>query len=167
MSVATLAVRTLRSARYSPMSLMLLGVLALSGCSMVPEYRQPELPVAAQWDGTPDSQSAPGGQWWREFHSTELDSLITRGLASNYTLKAAVSRIDEARASAQVVGAGQYPALNLGAISSVRTTTAPRQNAASLPKPPTRWISGANSVRQPIPPTPWPTPVCSTPIHCV
>lgn len=114
MSVATLAVRTLRSARYSPMSLMLLGVLALSGCSMVPEYRQPELPVAAQWDGTPDSQSAPGGQWWREFHSTELDSLITRGLASNYTLKAAVSRIDEARASAQVVGAGQYPALNLG-----------------------------------------------------
>src|SRR5476651_1007071 len=114
MSVATLAVRTLRSARYSPMSLMLLGVLALSGCSMVPEYRQPELPVAAQWDGTPDSQSAPGGQWWREFHSVELDSLIARGLASNYTLKAAVSRIDEARASAQVVGAGQYPALNLG-----------------------------------------------------
>ncbi|MFP5496374.1 MAG: TolC family protein [Gammaproteobacteria bacterium] len=40
--------------------------------------------------------------------------MIARGQASNYTLKAAVSRIDEARASAQVAGAAQYPALNLG-----------------------------------------------------
>jgi len=84
MSVATLAVRTLVSACFSPMSLMLLGVLALGGCSMVPEYRQPELPVAAHWDGAPDSQSAPGGQWWHEFHSVELDSLIARGLATGH-----------------------------------------------------------------------------------
>jgi NodT family efflux transporter outer membrane factor (OMF) lipoprotein len=96
------------------MSLMLIGMLVLGGCSMVPEYRQPEWPLAQQWNAQSDSHPAEGGQWWREFHSAELDSLIARGLETNYTLKAAVSRIDEARASAQVVGAAQYPALNLG-----------------------------------------------------
>ncbi|WP_160109864.1 efflux transporter outer membrane subunit [Pseudomonas izuensis] len=114
MSFSTLAVRSWRAAFHSPVSLTLLGVLTLGGCSMVPEYRQPELPLARQWDGATTGQSAQGGQWWSEFHSAELDQLIARGLASNYTLKAAVSRIDEARASAQVAGAAQYPALNLG-----------------------------------------------------
>ncbi|WP_433735837.1 efflux transporter outer membrane subunit [Pseudomonas putida] len=114
MSVSTLAARSRRGACFSCVSLTLLGVLMLGGCSMVPTYQQPELPLAQQFNGATDSPAAQGGQWWREFHSAELDQLIARGLASNYTLKAAVSRIDEARASAQVAGAGQYPALNLG-----------------------------------------------------
>ncbi|AWY44187.1 multidrug transporter [Pseudomonas putida] len=114
MSVSTLVARSRRGACFSSVSLTLLGVLMLGGCSMVPTYRQPELPLAQQFNGPADSPAAKGGQWWREFHSAELDQLISRGLASNYTLKAAVSRIDEARASAQVAGAAQYPALNLG-----------------------------------------------------
>ncbi|RAI71925.1 multidrug transporter [Pseudomonas fluorescens] len=114
MSVSTLAARSRRGACFSTVALTLLGMLMLGGCSMVPPYKQPELPLAQQFNGPTDSQAAQGGQWWREFHSAELDQLIDRGLASNYTLQAAVSRIDEARASAQVAGAAQYPALNLG-----------------------------------------------------
>ncbi|WP_248732080.1 efflux transporter outer membrane subunit [Pseudomonas sp. MWU13-2517] len=94
-------------------SLWLVGLL-LSGCSMVPDYQTPTLPLASQWDAGQSAQAAQGGRWWREFHSAELDQLIARGLAANYTLKAAVSRIDEARASSQVTGAAQYPMLNLG-----------------------------------------------------
>ncbi|EIK95846.1 outer-membrane immunogenic protein [Pseudomonas sp. M47T1] len=56
---------------------------------------------------------AAGGAWWQEFHSAELDALIQRGLAGNYTLQAAVRRIDEARATARVAGALQYPQLSL------------------------------------------------------
>ncbi|QAY86462.1 efflux transporter outer membrane subunit [Pseudomonas arsenicoxydans] len=114
MSVSTLAARSRRVACLSSVALTLLGMLMLDGCSLVPQYQQPELPLAQQFNGPTDSSAAQGGQWWREFHSAELDSLIARGQASNYTLKAAVSRIDEARASAQVAGAAQYPALNLG-----------------------------------------------------
>jgi NodT family efflux transporter outer membrane factor (OMF) lipoprotein len=114
MSVPKTKARRRRVAFQSSATLILLGVLTLGGCSMVPEYRQPELPLAQQWNEASGGQSAAGGQWWREFHSAELDQLIDRGLASNFTLKAAISRIDEARASAQVTGAGQYPALNLG-----------------------------------------------------
>jgi len=113
MSVPKTKARRRRVAFQSSATLILLGVLTLGGCSMVPEYRQPELPLAQQWNAVSGGQSAAGGQWWREFHSAELDQLIDRGLASNFTLKAAISRIDEARASAQVTGAGQYPALNL------------------------------------------------------
>ncbi|ROM33579.1 multidrug transporter [Pseudomonas poae] len=94
-------------------SLWLVGLL-LSGCSMVPDYQTPTLHLASQWDAGQSAQAAQGGRWWREFHSAELDQLIARGLAANYTLKAAVSRIDEARASSQVTGAAQYPMLNLG-----------------------------------------------------
>lgn len=81
---------------------------------MVPDYQTPTLPLAAQWDAGASASAVQGGRWWREFHSAELDQLIARGLAANYTLKAAVSRIDEARASSQVAGAAQFPALNLG-----------------------------------------------------
>lgn len=94
-------------------SFWLVGLL-LGGCSMVPDYQTPDLPLAAQWQTGQASAAAAGGNWWREFHSAELDQLIARGLTANYTLKAAVSRIDEARASSQVVGAAQDPALNLG-----------------------------------------------------
>ncbi|NVZ18901.1 efflux transporter outer membrane subunit [Pseudomonas costantinii] len=94
-------------------SFWLVGLL-LSGCSMVPDYQTPSVPLASQWETGQPAQAPAGGAWWREFHSAELDQLIARGLATNYTLKAAVSRIDQARASAQVVGAAQYPALNLG-----------------------------------------------------
>ncbi|MFW0753663.1 efflux transporter outer membrane subunit [Pseudomonas sp. H11T01] len=94
--------------------LMLLGMLMLSGCSLVPAYHQPEVPLAPTWTDPTLSAAAVGGQWWTEFHSPELDALITRGLTQNYTLQAAVSRIDEARASAQVAGAAQYPAVALG-----------------------------------------------------
>ena len=114
MSVPTLAARRWRRVRVFPFSLAVLGGLLLAGCSMVPAYHSPQLPLAPQWEGATAGPAARGGQWWGEFHSAELDQLIARGLAGNYTLKAAASRIYEARASAQVAGAGQYPALNLG-----------------------------------------------------
>ncbi|MFJ3486468.1 efflux transporter outer membrane subunit [Pseudomonas sp. NPDC090202] len=95
---------------------MLGGVVLLGGCSLVPAWHQPELPLAADWaaDHPASAGSAAGGQWWTAFHSAELDGLMQRGLNDNYTLKAAISRIEQARASAQVAGAGMYPNLALG-----------------------------------------------------
>ncbi len=98
-------------------ALALAGLTLLGGCSLVPGYQSPALPLAPQWsakDPSATSADAAGGAWWREFHSAELDGLIARGLNDNYTLKAAVSRVDQARAIAQVAGAGQYPNLSLG-----------------------------------------------------
>ncbi len=91
------------------------AALLLGGCSLVPAYHTPSAPVDGPWSAAQPLSTAPaaGGPWWQEFHSNELDALITRGLAGNYTLAAAVQRIDEARATAQVAGALQYPQLSL------------------------------------------------------
>jgi NodT family efflux transporter outer membrane factor (OMF) lipoprotein len=87
----------------------------IGGCSMVPAWQQPGLPLAASFSSNAaTSGAATGGPWWQEFHSAELDALVQRGLGGNYTLSAAVSRIDQARASAQVIGGGQYPQVSLG-----------------------------------------------------
>lgn len=101
--------------RRSLLAMTLGGFLSLGACSMVPTWHEPDLPLASDWSADkPSSGVQAGGQWWREFHSAELDALMQRGLDDNYTLKAAVSRIEQARASAQVMGAGQYPTLALG-----------------------------------------------------
>ncbi|WP_191487034.1 efflux transporter outer membrane subunit [Pseudomonas sp. FEN] len=98
-------------------ALALAGLTLLGGCSLVPGYQPPALPLAPRWSAKDPSTSpadTQGGAWWREFRSAELDGLIARGLNDNYTLKAAISRVDQARAIAQVAGAGQYPNLSLG-----------------------------------------------------
>ncbi|WP_397448273.1 efflux transporter outer membrane subunit [Pseudomonas sp. NA-150] len=89
--------------------------LLLGGCSLVPAYHQPQTPLAPAWDNAQgQATAASGGPWWEEFHSPELNALVTQGLTRNYSLQAAKSRIDEAQAQAQVVGAAQYPLLSIG-----------------------------------------------------
>src|SRR5476649_646472 len=101
-------------------SWVFIGWLSLGGCSLVPAYHSPQLAVAPAWDGVQpgataiDTAAAQGGAWWEEFHNQELDGLIARGIDQNYTLKAAISRVDEAQSLAQVTGAAQYPQLSLG-----------------------------------------------------
>lgn len=109
-------------------SLVVAAWLALGGCSLVPSYKEPELPLAPAWDAAQNgaAQAASGGQWWEEFHSAELNELIARGLNQNFSLKAALSRIDEARSVAQVAGAAQYPLLSLGGNYQKNNSSTPK-----------------------------------------
>ncbi|WP_110948296.1 efflux transporter outer membrane subunit [Pseudomonas bohemica] len=102
--------------RYTARSLALAVWLALGGCSLVPAFHEPEMAVAPTWDAEQKTASNPatGGPWWEEFHSAELNDLVARGFNRNFTLKAAISRIEEARAVAHVTGATQYPLVSLG-----------------------------------------------------
>lgn len=90
--------------------------LAVGGCSLVPAYHRPDVPLAPAWEGAQSAsgESAIGGPWWEEFHSAELNQLIAHGFDRNFTLKAAISRIQEAQSLAQVAGATQYPQVALG-----------------------------------------------------
>lgn len=104
--------------RYASRSLGVALWLAVGGCSLVPAYQRPEVALAPAWDAAQGASIKPasGGPWWEEFHSAELNKLIARGFNQNYTLKAALSRIEEARSIAQVTGATQYPLLSLGGL---------------------------------------------------
>jgi NodT family efflux transporter outer membrane factor (OMF) lipoprotein len=113
-----MSAETPRLALFKPSCLWLACVagLMLGGCSMVPTYHQPSVPVTGQWSAGQalDTAPAPGGPWWQEFHNAELDRLVEHGLQGNFTLEAAKMRIEEAQAAAQVIGAAQYPQVNLG-----------------------------------------------------
>src|SRR5579863_10169087 len=97
----------------------LLTPLALqqSACSLVPKYSQPDPFIPAAWSGASNQNLqnaiAVRSGWWRSFGSTELSTLVERSLAANYNLQAAIARITEARATAEIAGAPLYPVLSL------------------------------------------------------
>jgi NodT family efflux transporter outer membrane factor (OMF) lipoprotein len=91
--------------------------LAMSSCSLVPNYQRPDMPTPAHWatdvaGGGPNNASAPDA-WWRAFDNPELTQLIDRSLSGSYTLQAAVARVEEASATAQIAGAPLYPAVSI------------------------------------------------------
>ncbi len=90
------------------------GVVAmLAACSLVPDYIKPKekLPDAYRHDVKAESAlvPAPNSHWWENFGSSELNDLVTRALASNQQLKAALVRVNEAEAQARLSRASLYP----------------------------------------------------------
>ena len=120
---------TTQSPRYgNALRWMALGILsALSACSVGPRYKRPEIAPPAAWQADqaasptqhPDSAADwPSSDWWRTFKSPELDELIAEAREANDDLAAALARVDEADAQAQVAGAALLPAVGAGTAAS-------------------------------------------------
>lgn len=60
-----------------------------------------------------ESLPAPKEEWWKDFGSDELNSLVSQALKSNYDLRIAVARVAETRAQADVVNAARYPTVDV------------------------------------------------------
>jgi len=79
-----------------------LGAATLSACaSLAPEYRRPEPQLPATFTGAGDAlQSAPAqaGAWWQAFGDEALNALVLEALDANRSLRAAVARLEAARA---------------------------------------------------------------------
>ena len=81
--------------------LVVLAVLALSGCAVGPEYRQPDTPVPTQFgslEAARFSSEAGVNEFWTVFSDTTLDDLVKDALAANHDLRIALAHLDEARA---------------------------------------------------------------------
>ena len=77
--------------------------LALGGCTVGPDYVQPEIEtVPDAWNTAATKGLAEGESsietWWSVFDDATLTSLIDRARTSNLTLREAVWRVEEARA---------------------------------------------------------------------
>jgi NodT family efflux transporter outer membrane factor (OMF) lipoprotein len=92
----------------------------LGGCSLVPDYRRPEAPLAPHWDGAlvataPIADTvAVRNAWWRNYRDPALDALEEDSLRHNYSLAAAIATVEETRANAERAGAALYPSVTLG-----------------------------------------------------
>lgn len=99
----------------------LLLCLLLAGCTVGPDYKKPDMPVPASYSAPsqvqapfslPVSESVDLTEWWKQFHDTELESLIARALAQNPDQLTAESRVREAREQEIIAGAKGLPQVN-------------------------------------------------------
>jgi outer membrane protein, multidrug efflux system len=146
-----------------------------SGCAVGPNFVPPTPQTPAHWSARSTSapaatqqalpaapptpppmsavteQTAPPAAWWAAFNDPLLSSLLERGQSSNLDLRAAVLRIEEARAQRDVTAAGYWPTLSAEAsysrerisdttptgslLSSVGNIRLPGGGGISIPNP--------------------------------
>jgi len=94
-------------------------LFATAACTVGPNYQRPkaevppafkEAPPAGWKEGQPREEIAKG-DWWSVFGDPTLNDLEKRATTANQSLKAAVERVDQARALARVTQAQLYPAV--------------------------------------------------------
>lgn len=94
----------------------------LAACSLAPRYHrpvtEPPAPAYKELDGwkvaTPADDSARG-PWWEKFRDEELDRLELQVSAANQNLKAALARLEEARAQTRIQRAAWFPLVTANA----------------------------------------------------
>jgi outer membrane protein, multidrug efflux system len=105
---------------------LILIAFVAAGCMRVgPDYKRPQTDAPAAYktaaatndlgawkEGNPQD-AAPKGAWWSVFNDSFLAELEARAAASNQTLRAAVARVEQARASARIARADLLPTLDL------------------------------------------------------
>ncbi len=93
-------------------------LLFTAGCSFIPEYRQPEMPVADTWPDK-DPKADPGsGQAAADiafqdyFTSRTLQQIIAMALENNRDLKVALLNIEQAKAAYRIQKSDELPVIS-------------------------------------------------------
>jgi NodT family efflux transporter outer membrane factor (OMF) lipoprotein len=94
-------------------------VLALSGCTVGPDYVEPETDAPDAWhtaavEGLEDGE-ATLQTWWTVFDDEKLNELVMRSADGNLDLRAALWRVEEARALRGVVASERKPQVGFSA----------------------------------------------------
>lgn len=113
--------------------------LVCVGCSPIgPDYERPALAdMPENWKSLPGANPAlwkeavpadniPKEKWWLSFDDPELNALMTKGLADNFTLQASLARLDQATAQSEARGAALFPTISAGAVGARTLTSANR-----------------------------------------
>ncbi len=132
---------------------VLVVAIAQTGCSFIPEYQRPPLPVSAEWadlpklnfDSSTDSvklstqraeavasskETAADLGWEYFFRDDRLRALIKLGLEGNRDLRIAMSRIEQARSQYGAQVGQQFPNIAL----SLSDTTTRLPSGMRLPR---------------------------------
>ena len=104
---------------YPAISVLLLVMVLLSGCTMVgPDYVKPEAPEPETWlesnDPKIQSKETDFSEWWAVFNDPILNDLIQAAYQQNLPLQIAGIRIYEARAQLGIAFGFQYPQTQQG-----------------------------------------------------
>lgn len=96
-------------------------LILLSGCTVGPNYKRPQVPVAPAFRGadsaevtTANKASLGDENWARVFREPELQNLIRTALENNYDVRIAAQRVLEQQAQLRVTHSQEFPTLSVG-----------------------------------------------------
>jgi NodT family efflux transporter outer membrane factor (OMF) lipoprotein len=105
------------AARATRAALFTLPAL-LAACSLSPRYQRPAMPPpppaykeAGEWQVAAPADTVARGRWWTMFHDPQLDALEAQVTDANQNLKAALARLEEARAQVRIARASWFPTI--------------------------------------------------------
>lgn len=113
--------------------------LCVAGCTVGPKYQRASAPVPAKWDvREPWRESTPKdgvakGEWWSVFQNEELSALEKQALDANQTIKVSVARLEQARASAALQIATQFPTLSAAPAAQRQRLSGNRPSSSNFP----------------------------------
>src|ERR1700730_16301082 len=83
----------------------------LAGCAIGPNYKRPPVAEPHVFRGQAPAEAASLADlpWWEGFEDIILKNLILEALGSNYDVKIAAARVQEARAQAGVARSQFFP----------------------------------------------------------
>lgn len=97
-------------------------VLSISGCTVGPNYKRPDLDVPTTYRAAPVSDAAANpspalgeAKWFDVFQDEQLQILIRVALQQNFDLRIAATRVLQAQAQLGITRADQFPNLSAGA----------------------------------------------------
>jgi multidrug efflux system outer membrane protein len=99
----------------------LLALTAAAGCAVGPNYHRPRLEAPAGFrfaEGPTTAASIADLPWWDLFRDEALQALLRRALVSNFDLRIAVARVEQAREQARAAGANLLPGLGVTAAAA-------------------------------------------------
>jgi len=107
---------------------LLVGLIALSGCTVGPNYKRPQIAMPAEFRGAPPAAagaaSVADSKWQDLFPDPTLNRMVTAALEDNFDLRIAAEQIEEARAQLGITRANQYPFLDLqGSLTGARQSS--------------------------------------------
>jgi outer membrane protein, multidrug efflux system len=95
---------------------------ALGACSLAPPYQRPPMPTppdtyrgATDWKLAQPADELGRGTWWGLYRDSTLDELESRVDAGNQGLKAALARLQQARAQTRIARSAFFPTLTADA----------------------------------------------------
>jgi NodT family efflux transporter outer membrane factor (OMF) lipoprotein len=125
-------------------SLAVTVLSVLSACSLSPRYQRPSMPAppdsykeAGEWKLATPADGTARGRWWTMFQDRELDDLEAQVTDANQSLRAALARLEQARAQTRIARAGWFPDLTAQA-NATRSRTSLNSPTYTPAKPATR-----------------------------
>jgi len=106
-------------------------LLALTACTVGPDYKRPEIALPALYPETGPTPEAAvvAPSWWTLYKDATLDQLVAGGLKSNADVRLAVARVQEAEGALREVRASIFPEIT-------GTVGYTRQGVSTFAQPP-------------------------------